>query len=124
MKERLKIVKNEFLEFLNELMLAAPEVVKEKMTDDIKSYIEAMVGAPDEKPVLTDNGKLVLTYMRDNPMSYYKSKDIAEGLFVSSRTVSGAMGKLVKDGFVEKVAGSSPIVYILTNKGKEFKIDD
>ena len=52
----------------------------------------------------------------------WKSKDIAEGLFISSRAVSGAMRKLVTDGFVEKV-GQDPVIYALTEQGKNIEIE-
>ena len=51
-----------------------------------------------------------------------KSKEIAEALFVSSRSVSGAMRKLVTDGFVEKI-GQDPVMYSLTEKGKNIEIN-
>ena len=51
----------------------------------------------------------------------WKAKDIAEGLFISSRGVSGAMRKLVTDGYVEKV-GQDPVIYSLTEKGKIVEI--
>ena len=66
---------------------------------------------------------IILKYLQTTDSSMLKARDIAEGLFVSSRTVSGAMRKLVTDGFVEKV-GESPVLYTLTEKGKEFKIED
>jgi predicted transcriptional regulator len=52
----------------------------------------------------------------------FKAKDIAEGLFISSRAVSGAIRKLVTDGYVEKV-GQDPTIYSITDKGKNIKID-
>ena len=52
-----------------------------------------------------------------------KAKEIAEGMFMGSRAVSGAMRKLVADGFVDKV-GQDPVMYILTEKGKNIKIED
>jgi predicted transcriptional regulator len=51
-----------------------------------------------------------------------KARDIGEGLCVSSRNISGALRKLVTDGFCEKM-GQNPVVYTLTEKGKNFKID-
>ena len=51
----------------------------------------------------------------------WKSRDIAEGLFIASRAVSGAMRKLVTDGYVEKV-GQDPVVYTLTELGKNIEI--
>jgi predicted transcriptional regulator len=52
----------------------------------------------------------------------WKARDVAEGLFISSRAVSGAMRKLVTDGFVEKV-GESPVIYSITENGKNINID-
>ena len=116
-------MKQEFIDFLNALMAAAPDVVAAKMTDNVKAYIDALTDTTNDKPVLTDNGKLILDYMQKNlstPMM--KARDIAEGLFISSRGVSGALRKLVNDGFCEKV-GQDPVVYALTEKGKNFEID-
>ena len=116
-------MKQEFIEFLNALMEVAPDVANELMTENVKAYIDALTDKKAEKPALTDNGKMVLKYLQNAPAGIYKAKDIAEGLFVASRNVSGAMRKLVTDGFVEKV-GETPVLYSITEKGKEFKIED
>jgi predicted transcriptional regulator len=52
----------------------------------------------------------------------WKSRDIAEGIGISSRGVAGTLRKMVNDGFVEKM-GENPAVYTLTEKGKNFIID-
>lgn len=117
-------MKQEFINFVNALMAAAPDVAESLMTDNVKQYLEALMDNEKDKPDLTDNGKLVLKFLQDNvatPM--WKARDIAEGLFISSRTVSGAMRKLATDGFVEKV-GKDPVVYILTEKGKTYNIEE
>ena len=118
-------MKQEFINFLNALMAAAPDVVETHMTDNVKAYIDALTDTKNDKPVLTDNGKLILDYMQkncqDTPM--WKARDIAEGLFISSRAVSGAMRKLVTDGFVEKV-GQDPVIYSITEKGINIKIEE
>lgn len=117
-------MKQEFIDFLNALMAAAPEVVEAHMTDNVKAYIEALTEPVEEKPALTDNGKLILGFLQKNAsMTALKSRDIAEGLFISSRTVSGAIRKLVTDGFVEKI-GQDPVIYSITEKGKNFVIED
>ena len=116
-------MKKEFIDFVNALMEAAPEVVNEKMTDNVKAYLAALTEEKAAKPDLTDNGKLILKHLQSAPVAPYKSKDIAEVLFVSSRTVSGGMRKLVTDGFVEKV-GESPALYTITEKGKNYVIED
>lgn len=115
-------MKQEFLNFLNALIEAAPDVANELMTENIKSYIEALSSSGAEKPEITDNGKIILKYLQTTNSSMLKARDIAEGLFVSSRTVSGAMRKLVADGFVEKV-GQDPAIYTITEKGKNYNIE-
>ena len=114
-------MKQEFIEFLNALMEAAPQV---EMTPNVKAYIDALMEKGEEKPVLTDNGKQILRYMQENPdKTFFKAREIAEGLFISSRGVSGALRKLVNDGFADKM-GESPVLYSLNEKGKNFIIEE
>ncbi len=115
-------MKQEFLDFLNSLIEASPDVAEELMTDNVKKFIETLSEKDSEKPEITDNGKVILDYMQKSSESLLKSRDIAEGLFVSSRKVSGGLRKLVTDGFVEKVS-KDPVIYTLTEKGKNFIIE-
>ena len=101
---------------------SAPEVAKDNMTDNVKAYIETLMTSKNDKPEITDNGKIILDYMQKSDLPMFKAKDIADGLYISSRAVSGSLRKLVTDGFCEKV-GTDPVVYTLTTKGKEYKID-
>lgn len=71
------------------------------------------------KPEITENGAKILKYMQENYQKYnnvFKSKEIGEGLFISSRSVSGSMKKLVTEGFVNKI-GSDPVAYEISQKG-------
>ena len=95
------------------------------MPDNLVEYWEKFKGVKGEgeKPLFTENGKQILTYLQEHSdVEIWKSRDIAEGLLISSRSISGALRKLVADGFVEKV-GQDPIIYSITEKGKEIKID-
>ena len=96
-----------------------------EMPEDAKLYWDAFKGKEEaDKPMFTDNGKLILAYMQEHsdiPMC--KARDIADGLIISSRAVSGAIRKLVTDGFVEKV-GQDPVIYSLTDLGKNIQIED
>ena len=100
-------------------MAAAPQI---EITDGAKAYLDTLLSTDSDKPEITDNGKVVLKYLQSAPVGAYKAKDIAEELFTSSRAVSGALRKLVTDGFVEKL-GSDPVIYSITEKGKNFIID-
>jgi len=113
--------KQEFINFIDELMKAAPQV---QPSEDVLSYLEAFKGKENSKPEFTENGRVVLKYLQDNPKQVmWKAKDIGEGLFISSRAVSGAMRKLVSDGYVEKV-GQDPVIYTITDKGKTVNLEE
>ena len=114
-------MKEEFVNFINSLMKANPKITEELLTDNIKAYLE-ILQSQEVKPVLTDGGRVVLDYMKKSNENSFKAKDIAEGLFISSRSVSGSLRKLVNDGFVEKI-NNDPVIYTLTEKGKNFIID-
>lgn len=114
--------KQEFIEYVEAVIRGQEEPLE--MTENVKLYWEAFKGKEEaEKPLFTDNGKLILQHMKDNTnIPMWKAKDVAEGLFISSRAVSGAMRKLVSDGYVEKV-GQDPVVYTLTEKGINTEIN-
>lgn len=98
-----------------------------KITEEALEYFELIkrqeikIGSTE----MTDNGKEIIESMqkfleeRDNK---FLSREIAEDLFTSSRSVSGAMRKLYTDGYVDKT-DDSPIVYSLTKKGKEYSVE-
>ena len=114
--------KQEFIEYVEAVIRGQEESLE--MTENVRLYWEAFKGKEEaEKPLFTDNGKLILQHMKDNTnIPMWKAKDVAEGLFISSRAVSGAMRKLVTDGYVEKV-GQDPVVYTLTEKGINTEIN-
>ena len=93
------------------------------MTDNVIAYLNILKEVKDEKPVLTDNGKLILKYMQEHQdVRCWKAKDLAEQMGISSRGASGTLRKLVNDGFCEKL-GAEPVIYALTEKGKTFIIE-
>ena len=112
----------EFLNFWNYL-------VHEKNGDvevppNVQAYIDAisMKDKNISKPLFTDNGKNILMWMQTAPVAMYRSKDIAEQVMISSKSVAGAMRKLVTDGYVEKM-GQNPVVYQITEQGKNISIE-
>lgn len=114
--------KQEFIKFVKDVMDTAG--VNEIPNEEARLYWEAfLTETKNEKPTLTDNGKMVLKFMRENnDTELWKARDIAEAILISSRGVSGAMRKLVTDGFVEK-RGQDPTIYTLTEKGKNIEIN-
>lgn len=111
--------------FINYVTKIMNELVVPEMDEEAQEYWNALRFKEEkEKPMFTDNGKLIMEYLKSLPddISAMKSKDIAEALVVSSRTISGSMRKLVSDGFVEKI-GDSPVLYKITEKGKNIEIN-
>ena len=90
------------------------------LSEGARTYFEQLRATPEkEKAPFTENGAKVLIWMQENYESYnniLKAKEIGDGLFCSSRTVSGAMRKLVTDGYVSKTEGA-PTCYSLTELG-------
>lgn len=114
-------IKQEFIEFVEMVV----ENYGKEMPEGAQKYFDAMKSAPEkEKPMFTDGGKQILKYMQENHANGdpVTAKAIAEGMGISSRSVSGAIRKLVTDGFVEKVS-ADPVLYSITSKGIEVTID-
>lgn len=113
--------KQEFIQFVEMVV----ENYGKEMPEGAQRYFDAMKSAPEkEKPMFTDGGKQILKYMQETYTEgeNVTAKVIAEGMGISSRSVSGAIRKLVTDGFIEKVS-TDPVVYALTSKGVEVVID-
>lgn len=75
---------------------------------------------------MTENGAKLLSWMQENVdkmTNMFTSKEAAEALFTSGRSVAGSMRKLVNDGYVEKT-GKDPVQYSLTEAGRNYKFDN
>ena len=114
-------MKQEFIEFLEALMKASPEIVEEKGTEQVMAFIDTLKETTKKETELTENGAMVLGCMQASDSLTFKAKDIADIIGISSRTVSGALRKLVNDGYVDKI-GQQPVIYSLTEKGKNYNI--
>lgn len=118
--------KEKFIQFVDVLMdesnyEAWDDVTKEDWSDAIDFLNSLKVSNGTEKKKFTDNGKIILDFIKKNKNQYnnlFKAKDIGESLGISSRTASGSMRKLVTDGYLEKI-GESPTIYSLTAAGEE-----
>lgn len=114
--------------FLNyfDYLAEKSKIGRDTMPKEVIEYYDILrtqQGIAKEKPLLTETGSEILQYLQINQIQNAKAKDIADGMDISSKKVSGSMRKLVTDGFVEKI-GANPVVYALTDKGKNFKIQD
>lgn len=112
-----------FLNYFNWLVANCKEPVV--IPDEVKEFYDILRSQQDkhiDKPLFTETGLQILEYLKAQDARSLKAKDIADGMEISSRKVSGSIRKLVTDGFVEKY-GANPVVYTLTEKGKNFDIE-
>lgn len=75
---------------------------------------------------MTENGQKILSWMQENidkMSNVFTSKEAAEALFTSGRSIAGSMRKLVADGYVEKT-GKDPVQYSLTEAGKTYQFEN
>lgn len=110
-----------FIENVTEVIATYPEMFADEAIEFFESFKVGRTPAGQ----LTETGAKVLAFMQENEETYnnvFKSKDIGEGIFMSGRSVSGSMRKLMTDGYVEKV-GTNPVCYSLTDEGKSYQID-
>ena len=108
----------EFINYFNYLVAHCDEPTEP--SQEIKDFLKSLT--PTVKPAITESGIPILEYFQslDNPTGV-KTKDIVAGILMPSRTVSGAIRKLVADGYIDK-KDTSPVSYDLTEKGAQFDI--
>ena len=92
--------------------------------DQVKRYWNVFLNGEETGKKITENGQKILIFMQKNEeamSNIFTSKEIAEALFVSGRSVSGSMRKLFGDGYVNK-EGNNPVKYSLTDLGRNLSL--
>jgi DNA-binding MarR family transcriptional regulator len=110
-----------FIEEVENLLDKYDEELSEKAIE----YFEKIKEEESKKLELSKKGILVIEYMQSDNAAYnnrFTAKLIGDNLFENGRTASGILRKLVSEGLVEKVGDSSPVVYALTEEGKEIDL--
>ncbi len=115
--------REKFMNCIQKEIFDRPDLYGENYKDDWEDICDFWETFKSGKSVggMTENGQKILQYMQENETTQnnlFKAKEIGEGLFMSSRSVSGAMRKLVADGYATKVPGN-PVVYSITPLGRE-----
>lgn len=124
--------KEQFITEVEDLInsaLSCQEMIFEGLSKEALEYFEEFKLSKENAQTkaivgVTEKGKPILKYMQNNHESFgnrFRSKDIAEGLFVSPRSVTGSLRKLSTDNYIKKLTedGVSPIIYAITSKGLE-----
>ena len=118
-----------FIEIVEEIF-SRPDIYAENYPDTYaladEYWNEFKAGKAKGSKGMTENGAKLLSWMQENVenmSNMFTSKEIAEGLFTSGRSISGSMRKLVSDGYVEKINGN-PIRYSLTEAGRNYQFEN
>lgn len=102
-------------EFLKEI-----DTHREILSDTAIEFLDELIEKNSSENLLTEVGKKILITMMEKNEAYlnvFTSKQLGELLFMSARSVSGAMRKLVTEQYVVK-SGTNPVTYNLTPEGK------
>lgn len=114
------------IEMTETLKSILEDSIKMYAEDQVKvEYIQSILAESDVAADLTDKNKAILKWMKENAEKYnniFNAKQIGDGLFMSGRSVSGSIRKLVALGYVEK-QGKDPVCYLLTEDGKCKELD-
>ena len=96
--------------------------IEEVLSNEAQDFFNQL--RKNAKPNFTENGKKILLCMQENTKDYntFNAKQLGELLFMSPRSVSGSIKKLLTDGYCEKV-GITPVTYKITDAGMEIKFD-
>lgn len=115
--------KEVFIKIIQQEIFDRPDIYAENYEQEFELALDYFNSLKNSKakelPILTENGRKILSFMQKNKDNYnniFKAKDIAEGLSVSSHSVSGSMKKLITEGFVNKIS-QEPVTYCITDKG-------
>jgi Mn-dependent DtxR family transcriptional regulator len=103
-----------------EIFIKEIETIKHTLSEEAIQFFDEwkQEKTAPTKGEITELGMKILTYMKENyaVKNSFSAKLIGEGLFLSSRIVSGSIRKLVTDGYVNKI-NADPVLYEITEKG-------
>lgn len=119
--------KSDFITIVQKEIFDRPDIWLENYPDTwdnaAKFWELFKQGENIEKPLFTENGKIILKHMQDNlDVETWNAKSLADGIGISAKSITGGMRKLIHEGFVEKL-GTNPTTYEISEKGKEIKIN-
>ena len=100
------------------------DITKTTHGEQVRRYWKVLLDGEETDKRVTENGQKILIFMQENEEAMnniFTSKEIAEALFVSGRSISGSMRKLFGDGYINK-EGNNPVKYSLTDLGRNLSL--
>jgi len=121
--------KEAFIEIVQTVIFDSGETFNfsdKELNDALEFFEELKNNKVKNSGAMTENGKKLLSWMQENidtMSNVFTSKEAAEALFTSGRSIAGSMRKLVADKYVEKT-GKDPVQYSLTEAGRNYQFEN
>lgn len=117
--------KESFLDYISRIIEEFDkDITKTAYGEQVRRYWKVLLDGEETDKRVTENGQKILIFMQENEEvmnNIFTSKEIAEALFVSGRSISGSMRKLFGDGYINK-EGNNPVKYSLTDLGRNLSL--
>lgn len=117
--------KESFLDYVGRIIEEFDkDITKTTHGEQVRRYWKVLLDGEETDKKVTENGQKILIFMQENEEAMnniFTSKEIAEALFVSGRSISGSMRKLFGDGYINK-EGNNPVKYSLTDLGRNLSL--
>lgn len=117
--------KEVFIKKIEQLLNDCPDFFgQDEEAEKAMAYFESLKKDKGHSKAITENGIKIIQFMKDNweiRNNIFKAAEIGEGTFMSGRSVSGSMRKLISDGYVIK-EGKDPVMYSITEAGKALEL--
>lgn len=117
--------KEVFIKKIEQLLNDCPDFFgQDEEAEKAMAYFESLKKDKGHSKAITENGIKIIQFMKDNweiRNNVFKAAEIGEGTFMSGRSVSGSMRKLISDGYVVK-EGKDPVMYSITEAGKALEL--
>ena len=117
--------KESFLDYVGRIIEEFDkDITKTVHGEQVRRYWKVLLDGEETGKKVTENGQKILIFMQENEEAMnniFTSKEIAEALFVSGRSISGSMRKLFGDGYINK-EGNNPVKYSLTDLGRNLSL--
>lgn len=117
--------KESFLDYISRIIEEFDkDITKTAYGEQVRRYWKVLLDGEETDKRVTENGQKILIFMQENEEAMnniFTSKEIAEALFVSGRSISGSMRKLFGDGYINK-EGNNPVKYSLTDLGRNLSL--
>lgn len=105
--------------FINEILNFISKENGLSFSNEALKFFNELQNEKSNNRTLTEIGEKILIWVKNSTSKnnvMFSCRTIGEGLFLSPRIISGAVRKLINDGYLHK-EGKNPVLYGITKEG-------